>query len=114
MQSFGKKGEDIAVALLEQKGYSILERNFRCKKSEIDIICRFKGILIFVEVKSRSSKAFGEPEDFVSEPQKRAIIRAAEEYILEHDWHGDIRFDIVAVFKRNNKEEIRHLEDAFY
>jgi len=114
MQSFGKKGEDIAVALLRIKGYLIIARNFRCKKSEIDIICQYKGILIFVEVKSRSSKAFGEPEDFVSNTQKNAIIRAAESYIIENDWQGDIRFDIVAVYKKDEQEEVRHFEDAFY
>lgn len=114
MQTFGKLGEQIAAVFLREKGYQILARNYRFKRSEIDIICRKKELLIFVEVKTRSSKAFGEPETFVSHNQQEAIIRAAEEYILNNDWKGNIRFDIIAIYKRGKEEELTHLEDAFY
>jgi putative endonuclease len=114
MQSFGKKGEEIAADFLIGKDYQIIERNFRFKKSEIDIICSRNELLIFVEVKARSTKSFGEPETFVSENQKQSVIRAAEQYIIERDWKGDIRFDIIAVYKDKERQEISHFEDAFY
>lgn len=114
MQSIGKLGEKNAAAFLVKNGYKILERNYRFKKSEIDLICSRDGLMIFVEVKTRSSKAFGNPESFVSQNQQDAIIRAAEEYILEEDWDGDIRFDIIAIYKKGKEEELVHFEDAFY
>jgi len=114
MQSFGKKGEDLAVDFLEKKGYQILHRNFRHKKSEIDIICSKSGLLVFVEVKSRSSKAFGPPETFVSKRQEQSILKASEAFVLDEDWHGDIRFDIIAIYKKGATEEVEHFEDAFY
>ncbi|TCL10329.1 putative endonuclease [Roseivirga ehrenbergii] len=114
MQSFGKKGEDLAVSFLKKKGYQVLHRNFRHKKSEIDIICSKAGLLVFVEVKSRSSKAFGQPESFVSKSQEQSILKASEAFVLNEDWHGDIRFDIIAIYKNGQIEEIEHFEDAFY
>ena len=114
MQTFGKLGEDKATQFLEEQGYEILARNYRYKKSEIDIIGKKAGLLVFVEVKSRSSKAFGEPETFVSPSQQKAIIRAAQTYIQEINWPGDIRFDIIAFFKKGREEEMTHLPDAFY
>lgn len=114
MQSFGKRGEKIAEEYLVANGYQILERNYRFKKSEIDLVCRIADLLVFVEVKTRSSKAFGEPESFVSLNQKESVTRAAEQYLIEKDWHGEIRFDILAIFKMGNHQEISHFEDAFY
>lgn len=114
MQSFGKKGEEMAANFLIGKGCQVIERNFRFKKSEIDIICSTSGLLIFVEVKTRSTKSFGEPETFVSENQKQSVIRAAEQYVIEKDWKGDIRFDIIAIYLDNERQEICHFEDAFY
>ena len=114
MQTFGKLGEDKAAHFLDGEGYEILARNYRFKKSEIDIICKKGDLLVFVEVKSRSSKAFGEPESFVSVTQQKAILRAAEAYMLETHWEGDIRYDIIAFFKKGREEELTHLPDAFY
>lgn len=114
MQSFGKKGEDLAVEFLERDGYRVLHRNFRYKKSEIDIICSREGLLIFVEVKSRSSKAFGQPETFVSKSQEQSILQAAEAYVLAENWQEDIRFDIIAIYKKEGVQEIEHFQDAFY
>lgn len=114
MQTFGKLGEEKAASYLEKKGYKIIARNHRFRKSEIDLICKKEDLLIFVEVKTRSSKAFGEPESFVSQNQRQAIVRAAEDYVIAHDWQQDIRFDIVAIYQRGDTEELVHLEDAFY
>ncbi|GHE56106.1 MULTISPECIES: YraN family protein [Roseivirga] len=114
MQTFGKKGEDLACSFLQSHGYEIVVRNFRHKKSEIDVICRKDNLLVFVEVKTRRSVEFGFPEEFVSQNQQKAIIRAAENYVIEHAWKGDIRFDIVAVLINKETTDIEHLKDAFY
>jgi len=114
MQSFGKQGEDLAATFLTEKGYKILERNYRSGKSEIDLICTYNGLLIFVEVKTRSSRAFGHPESFVGLKQQEAILRAADAYMEESEWDSDIRFDIIAIYKKGSQEELEHFEDAFY
>lgn len=114
MQTIGRKGENLAAEHLERLSYQILERNYRFKKSEIDLICQKEGLLVFVEVKTRSTRTFGEPETFVSDNQKAAIIRAAEQYMLDTNWSGDLRFDIVAIVSNKSEEEIVHLKDAFY
>ena len=99
---------------LRQKGYKILERNYRHGNSEIDLIAKGEGLLIFIEVKTRSSNTFGFPEEFVSENQQKAIIRAANHYVEEIDWKGDIRFDIMAIIVKQTVMQIEHLKDAFY
>ena len=114
MKTFGRLGEDKAASFLTEKGYEIVERNYRYKKSEVDLICKKQGLLVFVEVKTRSNKAFGEPETFVSHSQQKAILRAAEEYMLENNWPGDIRFDIIAIVINKDFDELTHLKDAFY
>ncbi len=114
MQTFGKQGEELAIDFLENQGCRVISRNYRFKKSEIDIICEGEGLMIFVEVKTRSRRDFGEPESFVSLTQQKAIIRAAEEYLLESNWKGDIRFDIIAIVKSKEETEVLHLKDAFY
>jgi len=114
MQTFGKKGEDLACDFLTNLGYKIVARNYRFKRSEIDVICKGSDVLIFVEVKTRSSRNFGEPESFVSASQQKAINRAAEGYLSESDWSGDIRFDIISIVKSNHEEEVFHIKDAFY
>ncbi len=114
MQTIGKKGEDLATKYLQTKGYQILTRNYRYKKSEIDLICQHRDLLVFVEVKSRTSVKFGYPESFVSVNQQKSIIRAAEEYVLENKWKGDIRFDVVAIYFARGQECLEHFKDAFY
>jgi putative endonuclease len=107
----GIKGENLAAEFLVQKGFEIVTRNFRHKRTEIDLIVRRDNWLIFVEVKTRSSSAFGEPEEFVDDYKGKNVFEAAEEYIFSRDWRGHIRFDIVSV-KLGAKTEIIHFEDA--
>ncbi|WP_258103173.1 YraN family protein [Marinoscillum sp. MHG1-6] len=110
-QLLGKYGEDRAVSHLEEKGFEILERNYRHGRGEIDIIGLWKNqLLVFFEVKLRKNNAFGEPETFVTENQQQHIINAAEEYIHGINWKKDIRFDIIAI----KESELEHIEDAFY
>ncbi|NVJ87543.1 MAG: YraN family protein [Algoriphagus sp.] len=111
----GKHAEDLARQWLESKGYEFLEKNYRYKHAEIDLIMKHKGLLIFVEVKFRSGTGFGFAEEFVDHVKKKLIVKAADAYIHQIDWHQDIRFDIVGVYK--NKVGVinfRHFEDAFY
>lgn len=107
----GKKGEDLAANFLLQKGFTVVTRNYRFKHAEIDLIVQKDDWMIFVEVKTRSSSTFGEPESFVGYKQTRKIFEAAEEYIYSHNWHGHIRFDIISV-KLGNPPEVVHFEDA--
>ena len=110
----GKLGEDKAVAFLQDKGHEILVRNYRFRHSEIDIIVQKNKILIFVEVKTRTNVSFGMPEEFVDATKRRLIMKAAEQYIFDADWHGDIRFDVISVVISQHTTRIEHIEDAFY
>jgi putative endonuclease len=107
----GRQGEELAAAFLEKKGFVVVARNYRYKHAEIDLIVQKDDWMIFVEVKARSSSAFGEPETFVDWKKGRKMMEAAEEFIFSNDWKGHIRFDIVSV-KLGNPPEIRHFEDA--
>ena len=107
----GGIGENLAAEFLQRQGFTVVARNYRWKKAEIDLIAQRENWLIFVEVKTRSSNAFGEPESFVSDFQRKLIYEAAEEYIFNTDWQGNIRFDIVSV-KPGPVPEVIHLEDA--
>ena len=109
----GKKGEDLAVAFLQKQGYQILERNYRYKHSEVDIISRIGDTLVFVEVKARSNLDYGHPEEFVDSKQAEKIMEGADHYILCEEWKGDIRFDIIAI-EMGNPPRVEHFLDAFY
>lgn len=110
----GKQGEDEAARYLQQKGYEVLERNYRHQHAEIDLVAQKGKLVIFVEVKTRTSVRFGNPEAFVTYTKARLIMKAAEQYIFTKDWQHDVRFDIVAVTVLPDEVTIQHLEDAFY
>lgn len=113
-QERGLAGENLAVTYLQKKGYEILERNFRSGKSEIDVIAKKDDVLVFVEVKARSSSKFGNPEDFVDEKKAAKIVEGAENYIESEKWDGPIRFDIISILYQMNESELTHFIDAFY
>lgn len=112
----GQIGEDRACRYLIDNGYSILYTNWRYKRLEVDIICTDpNNILVFVEVKTRSTKMFGDPQDFVNESKQRNLINAAEAYCHEFNHQGEIRFDIIGLVMVNQSvKEIKHYCDAFY
>jgi len=111
----GFKGEMLAKEYLEQKGYEILDENWIHGKAEVDLIAYINKQIIFVEVKTRTSTSFGQPEDFVSEAKKKQMDLAANEYIQLMNHQGEIRFDIVSVlFDKQNNYIIKHIEDAFW
>jgi putative endonuclease len=110
----GFEGEKAAADYLVSKGFKILCRNFRHRRSEIDIICTNEQFLVFVEVKTKSYTAFGEPEVAVDDKKAAKIMEGAEHYIQETDWKGDVRFDVIALVKSKGEFTIEHFEDAFY
>jgi putative endonuclease len=111
---FGRKGEDIAVEYLEKKGYKILERNWVSGKHEIDIIARESSFIVIIEVKSRHSSFAGEPETAVNREKQKALIQAANNYVRKMNLMEEVRFDIISILIVNGKEQINHIEDAFY
>ena len=108
----GKKGEDMAAEYLAAKDFEVLERNYRSGRIEIDIIARKDNKLIFIEVKTRTGRAYGLPEEAVDDAKQESIEACAEAYILDNGWEGNIRFDIIAV-NLNDADPIRHFEDVF-
>jgi putative endonuclease len=111
----GKIAESMAKDWLIGKGYEFIASNYRYRHAEIDLICKYRGILVFVEVKFRSGTGYGFAEEFVDSDKKRLIIKAAQQFIFENNWMNDIRFDILAVYKdKNNNLNFKHFEDAFY
>ena len=112
-KELGIEGEQLAKDYLKKNGWLILEMNYRYRRSEIDLIASKNDLLIFVEVKARSTTAFGLPEQFVDDKKAENIMKAADHYILEKDWKGNIRFDIISIIKKESIE-LEHIEDAFY
>lgn len=111
---FGKEGEEQAVKFLEEKGYKIIERNWRGRKVEIDIIATKDHQLIIVEVKSRKTNVFGEPEEFVNRVKQKNLIHGAQEFFYASRLGLEIRFDIISVLAGKNEMKINHIQDAFY
>jgi putative endonuclease len=112
--NLGNEGEDIAKNHLLSQGYEILETNWRFKKYEIDIISKKDNLIVFVEVKSRSSDAFGEPEVFVSAKKQRFLISAAHQYILQNNIELESRFDVIAILVKQGDCFVNQIEGAFY
>jgi putative endonuclease len=110
----GLDGESLAAEYLIGKGYEILERNCRYGRGEVDLIVRKGNWLIFVEVKTRSTKAFGFPEEFVDKEKEESVFCVAEWYMEKISWEGNVRYDIVAVLGVGWEREVSHFEDAFY
>lgn len=113
-QGLGRRGEELAAAFLEKAGYRIVARNYRTKGAELDIVARQRNQLVFVEVKSRNSRAFGSPFEAITSAKQRKIALGAREYLARENC-GDLaaRFDVVAVSFAAGKPEIEHLPDAF-
>lgn len=110
----GNLGELTAVNFLKSKGYVILEQNFRSGRDEADIIAQINDIIVFVEVKTRSGNAFGEPHEAVDKRKVRALVRCADAYLRNIDSSVEIRFDVIGVYTDGNNNFLPyHIEDAF-
>lgn len=110
----GKHGEQLAVNYLIEKGFVIRERNWRFQKAEVDIIAQKGDILVIVEVKTRSNRFFGDPQEFVKQEKINLLTKAIDHYVTELDLDVEVRFDIIGIVMTNLKTSITHLEDAFY
>ena len=110
----GEWGEKQAAKYLSENGYNILETNWRFKKLEIDIIARKDDKIVFIEVKTRGSDEFGEPEASVTLKKQRFLVNAANHYIIEKNIDLEASFDIVGLMFKDNKVVVKHLPDAFY
>ncbi len=110
----GKYGEQEAVDYLLKKGYEIVERNWMHQKAEVDIIARQGDVLAVVEVKTRSSLYFGNPQDFVNPKKIKLLVKAVNNYVNYKNLDVEVRFDIIAIHKTETTTTIEHLEDAFY
>jgi putative endonuclease len=112
----GKWGEDLAVRHLQVAGYQVVERNWRCRSGEIDIICKAPGLVVFVEVKTRSGDGFGEPASAVTPAKAHRLRGLAAQWLHQTRPGGwnDVRFDIVSIVRRPGQlPELDHLEGCF-
>ncbi|MCI5777666.1 MAG: YraN family protein [Bacteroidales bacterium] len=107
----GQKGEDRAVEFLSAKGFKILCRNWHFRHKEVDIVALDAGVLVFVEVKTRS--AFSSPNDVISYSKVRFLEEAAEAYIRQYNFQGEARFDVVLLTKKAGSFDIMHIPAAF-
>ena len=112
----GKKGEEHARKYLFDKGYKILQNNWRFGKDEIDIIFidKEKNQLVITEVKTRMSNVFGEPEIAVTKSKQKFLIRATQIFIEQNNIDLEARFDIIAITVVSGKFRLNHIENAFY
>lgn len=111
----GAFGERVAGEYLEKRGYKILQQNYRCSVGEIDIVARDGESLVFVEVRTRSSRQFGTPEESITPTKQAKLIELAESYLQEHQISNETwRIDVVAVeVDRNNRvSRIELIENA--
>jgi putative endonuclease len=113
-KEIGQKGENLAVDYLQNAGYMVLERNYRCKLGEIDIIARDNDTLVFIEVRTRSSLAFGLPQESINRRKRHQISKVALEYMIRRKLKNiPARFDVVAISLAPGKEKVDHIKDAF-
>ena len=111
----GKWGEDLAVQHLEAAGYEVLARNWRCRDGELDVVARVGETLCFVEVKTRSSAAFGLPAEAVGPAKTARLRRLAGRWLTENrprGWSG-LRFDVIAVLRTADGPQVTHLQGVF-
>jgi putative endonuclease len=105
----GRRAEDLAAAFLGAKGLEILERNFRAKVGEIDLVARDGDEVVFVEVRARSGRGHGGAAASVDASKRRKLVRAARLWLAARDWDGPCRFDVVAL----DGGELEHIRSAF-
>lgn len=109
----GRLGEDITADCLVKKGYEILERNYRWKHLEIDLICKDGEDVVFVEVKTRNSKFLGEPYLAVNATKQRQLIKIANEYIRTKNIMNEVRFDVMSIVLNASGAIREHIQNAF-
>jgi len=112
----GDKGEKLAEDFLKRKGFNIIQRNYRCKLGEIDIIAEQDDVIVFVEVRTKRTESFGIPQSSITSGKISRITKTALSYIQEKElFDRSCRFDVIAItFPQKSKEpNIEHIENAF-
>lgn len=110
----GDKGESLAAAYLIERGYTIVETNWKWERFELDIVAARESLMIFVEVKTRYSNTYGEPWEAVNKGKRKRICAAADAYIRQYGIDHEPRFDIISIIKTGDKVTIQHIEEAFW
>lgn len=110
---YGKTGEQMATRYLEEAGYVILDRNYRRRQQEVDIIALDHDELAVIEVKSRTENTLLAPEEAVDHRKRQHIIRVANNYVLRHHRTEPVRYDIIAITGHGAEAQIRHIKNAF-
>lgn len=110
----GTKGEKLAIEFLQNKGYRILETNYRFQKAEIDIICQNSQFVVAVEVKTRSTNNFGDPQGFLKPKQIARVVKAMDAFVVKRNLEQEVRFDVIGIVMKGQSPEIEHLENAFF
>jgi putative endonuclease len=109
----GQQAESLAAQYLTNRGYQILEKNYRSGRAEVDIIGQIGALIVFIEVKSLQKTFYGNPEDRIGEHKKHMLFQAANDYQMDKNWHKEIRFDAISVNFYPQAIKIEHFEDAF-
>ena len=113
MNTLGKEGEDIAAAFLKKKGFRIIEKNYRTAFGEIDIIAQDRGVIVFVEVKTRSDITFGYPFEAVNPKKREKISKVALCFMKRQKKEFPSRFDVMSITRDRGETRIEHIQDAF-
>ncbi|MFH0905363.1 MAG: YraN family protein [bacterium] len=106
----GRQGEDQAARFLEAQGYRIVSRNLTTRFGEIDLVAQDQGVLVFVEVKARSTTEFGTPAEAVTLAKLAKIRRVIADFVAHSHWSGPVRFEVVAILKAGRPQLIREIE----
>lgn len=113
-QTLGREGERVAESYLIDKGYRLVERNYRCPAGELDLIVLDRRVIVFVEVKSRSHARFGTPLESVPLRKQQTMIKTALFFLSQKRLHHrDARFDVVGISWRGDQPVVEHIENAF-
>lgn len=110
----GESGEALAAYYLKKKGYAILNTNWHYSRYELDIIAQYRGELVIVEVKTRSSDCLQLPETAITPRKIRHLVAAADTYVKQHKITLPVRFDVLIVIEQAGEKKVEHIEDAFY
>ena len=112
--NLGKKGEELALSYLKSKKFKIIEKNLRSRYGEIDIIANDHGTLVFIEVKTRTSEAFGLPIQGINQKKKEKLRQLAMRYLAEKELtEKEVRFDVLGILQTNKQTKIDYIPNAF-
>lgn len=109
----GRWGEDLAAAFLEEKGYAIVERDWKSGHHDLDIVAKDGSTLVIVEVKTRRNRLYGNPEEAIDYRKRRSLLSAINHYTKSHRIYSQVRFDIISIVgNMGEKPEIDHIIDV--